>query len=112
MAKSPTVFFDGGAAAYQCHNIGTVQKIATLSGTSQQISNAVSDNTSAVMLHTTVDCYIKIGSNPTAVAANDFLLEAGAYVVVAVRPGKDKVAAIGTSGTLTVTENNFFEVVT
>ncbi len=73
-------------------------------GASSAQSAQVGTKTSIVRLFCTVDCFIKIGANPTA-AATDMFLPGGIIEYYGCNPG-DKVAAIqsSTGGTLYITE--------
>lgn len=74
----------------------------TLSGTSAQ-SGAVSAATTVVRLASTVDCFVAIGANPTAVL-NTCFLPAGSPEYFRCEPG-DKVAGISSgSGSLYITQ--------
>jgi hypothetical protein len=57
----------------------TATQVITIAGTSAQ-SSAVGSTTTRVILGATTDCWISIGSNPTAVlhGSNSFFLKAGA----------------------------------
>lgn len=84
-------------------------KVVAVGATSTQ-SAAVGANTTRIVLSTTTDCWIAIGSNPTAAAntAGSFFLSAGSqsYPIVAT-PSTTKVAVIqnASSGYLSVIES-------
>jgi len=90
------------AQVFQAIYIGSSQEVA-IGATSTQ-SSAVGPNTSIVRLVSDADCYVAIGSNPTA-AAGGCLLSAGLTEYFAC-DGGDKVAVIQKSaaGTLNITE--------
>lgn len=91
MSKAP--FTDFHSSVYQALHPGTCQKV-TFSGTSAQ-SNAMQTRTSAVELYSTKACWIKFGTNPTAVAndGSSFYLDAGLFKVYGIAPGQ-KIAVI------------------
>lgn len=86
--------------------LGLSQKVSVGAASTQ--STSVGPKTSIVRLFSTVDCFVAIGENPTAVADTTAFLPAGVIEYFAVRVGHNyKVAAIrlgGTSGDLYVTE--------
>lgn len=79
-----------------------VSQAVSISGTSAQ-SSALGSNTTAAMLCATVACFVALGTSPTAVANTSLFLPANVPVFVGVQGGH-KVAVIGTSGTLYITE--------
>jgi len=88
--------------------INAVQ-IITLALTSNQ-SAAVASNTNRVVLSTTQDCWIAIGTNPTAAkaTAGSFFLAAGAQSYpISVQNGVTKIAALydSTAGYLSIIES-------
>ena len=82
---------------------GASQAVAV--GATSTPSSAVADNTQAVLLTSTVPCFVSVGSSPTAAANSSLYLAANVPTVVAVSGGW-KVAAIqaSSSGTLYLTE--------
>lgn len=75
--------------------INTVQ-VLTVSGTSA-VSAAVNLATNKIVISTTTDCWVAIGSNPTAVSrtANNFFMAAGSQSFpIAIVPGISKIAVI------------------
>lgn len=76
------------------------QKVA-ISGSSAQ-SSAVSSTTNCVRLCADTDCFVAIGSNPTATSSS-FYLPAKVPQVLGCSPS-DKVAVIGTTGNLYISE--------
>lgn len=76
-------------------------QVRTLSGSSAQ-SSAVGATTKAVRLCSDTDCWIVIGANPTATTSSTYL-PAKVPQVFGCSPS-DKVAAIGTSGNLYISE--------
>jgi len=80
---------------------GVSQSVA-ISGSSAQ-SGALGANTVAAMLCATVACFVAVGASPTAALNTSLFLPANVPVFVGVQGGF-KVAVIGTSGTLYITE--------
>lgn len=82
--------------------IGTSQTVA-IGATSVQ-SSAVDSNTSLIRLFSTVDCFITVGSNPTATTSH-MILPAGIVEYIGITGGH-KLAVIrnSASGTLYMTE--------
>lgn len=81
--------------AEQHLDINTVQSI-TVAGTSAQ-SSAVGATTNRVVIVSTTNCWVALGSNPTAAAhtAGSFYLAAGAQSYpIKVTPGVTKIAII------------------
>ena len=88
--------------------INTAQVLA-LGATSAQ-SSAVASNTNRVALSTTQDCWIAVGSNPTAAkaTAGSFFLAAGAQSYpISVLNGVTKIAALydANAGYLSIIES-------
>lgn len=83
---------------------GTSQAVAFTGSSSQ--SAALGASTTLVRLFCTADCFIKIASNPTALAdGTSMFVAAGIIDFIGVQPSQ-KIAVIsnGTSGTLYITE--------
>lgn len=76
-------------------------QVRTLSGSSAQ-SAAVGATTKVVRLVSDTDCFVAIGASPVATASSIYL-PAKFPQVFGISPGQ-KVAAIGTSGNLYITE--------
>jgi hypothetical protein len=92
-----------GSESFQAIYPGTSQSVAI--GAASVQSTAFNQGTSIIRLHPTVDCFVSVGANPTAVANTTVFLLGGATEYLGVNPG-DKVAVIqsASSGTLYVTE--------
>lgn len=69
----------------------------SVGATSAQASSAFPENTRAVRVVCTVDCFVEFGSNPTAAANTSTFLPAGTVEYFAVY-GAQKVALIRLSG--------------
>lgn len=82
---------------------GTSQKLSVTSSSAQ--SSALPDGTSIVRLVSSEDCYIEIGTNPTASVTTSLFLPAGLPEYLGVSGNTIKVAAIRGSadGTLYIT---------
>lgn len=91
---------DDNGNTMQVGRLGTSQNI-TITGASQQSAAFATQGVFAVRAVATADCYIAIGANPTATTSST-LLPAGAPEYFAVQSG-EKLAVIGTSGTLNIT---------
>lgn len=91
---------DDNGNVMQVGRLGTSQNI-TITTSSQQSNAFTTLGVFAVRVVCTTDCRIAIGSNPTATTSST-LLPAGVPEYFAVREG-EKLAVIGTSGTLNVT---------
>lgn len=78
-------------------------QVRTISNSSAQ-SSAVAATTEEVRLCSDTDCFIAIGSNPTATTSSVYL-PAKFPQVFGCKPA-DKVAVIGTSGNLYISEAN------
>lgn len=76
-------------------------QVVSLSGSSAQ-SAAFGATAKAVRVCSDTDCFVAFGSNPTATTSSIYL-PAKVPQVFGIQPGQ-KVAAIGTSGKLYVTE--------
>lgn len=74
----------------------------SISGSSAA-SSAVGANTTAVLLCATVACFVAVGAAPVAVANTSLYLPANVPLFVGIAGGQ-KVAVIGTSGSLYITE--------
>lgn len=88
---------------FQALHPGTSQKVSVGAASAQ--STALSENTSVAYVFSTVDCFIKLGANPTAVADTSMFIPAGILVPIGVSDGP-KIAVIrkATSGDLYITE--------
>lgn len=84
----------------QVGRLGISQNI-TITASSQQSAAFSTQDIFAIRVTTTVDCRIAVGANPTATTAST-LLPAGVVEYFSVYPG-EKIAVIGTSGTLNIT---------
>lgn len=91
---------DANGNIAQVGRLGIVQNI-TITGSSQQSSAFATPGIFAVRVVATADCYIAIGANPTATTSST-LLVAGLPEYFTVALG-EKLAVIGTSGTLNLT---------
>lgn len=83
-----------------------VSQVIALSGSSTQAGAAVGSQTQVVRLVATVACWVKSSANPTA--TNDgtsMYVPANVPVLMGVNPN-EKIAAIGTTGSLYITEAN------
>lgn len=107
---STTVRTDKHAAFFQTIKPGKCQKI-DFTNTSKQ-STAFASTTTLIRVFPTQDCFVKIGANPTAVAAAEgstvedtIFLPGGLVDFIGVEPG-EKIAVVrnATSGTLHITE--------
>lgn len=76
-------------------NPGASQAVAV--GASSTQSSAVGANTQAVLLCSTVACFVTVGASPTAVANTSMYLPANTLLFVAIG-GSQKVAVIQASG--------------
>lgn len=81
-----------------------VSQALAFTGTSAQ-SAALQASTTLIRLFATTDCFIQVGTNPTAAANTSMFIAAGIYEYIGVAPGA-LVAAIQSSagGTLYITE--------
>jgi hypothetical protein len=79
-------------------------KTLAIGATSAQ-SAALGTNTRAVRLCSTSDCYVQIGSNPTATATSAYL-PAGKPEIVSLAASTDKIAAlqVTAAGVLSIVE--------
>ncbi len=82
---------------------GASQALAFTNVSAQSV--AVGANTTLVRLFATEDCFIAIGSNPTAAANSSMFIPSGISEYIGIAKG-DKIAAIysTTNGTLYITE--------
>lgn len=92
---------DANGNVAQVGRIGTVQDM-TIAASSTQSTAVATEGAIAVRVVATVECRISIGSNPTATATG-LKLVAGIPEYFAARKG-EKVAVIGTSGSLNIAE--------
>lgn len=94
--------------ALQTVSISTPPQVVATSGTSAQ-SAAVNATTTRVFLTCTQDCWVSIGSNPTAsAAAGSFFIAAGSpFYPISVTGGSSKIAVIQDSaaGKLSIVES-------
>lgn len=91
---------DDNGNTMQVGRLGTSQDL-TVTGSSQQSAAFSTQVVFAVRVVATADCRIAIGANPTATTTST-LLPAGAPEYFSVQSG-EKLAVIGTSGTLNIT---------
>ena len=80
---------------------GDTHQTVTISGTSAQ-SSAFQDDTKLIRISSDAECWYLIGANPTATNVKSHL-PAAHVEYRSVEPG-NKIAAIGTSGTLYIEE--------
>ncbi len=82
---------------------GLSQTVAVGAASAQ--STALDDNTTIVRLFATVDCFIAIGSNPTAASATGMFIPGGIIDFIGINKN-DKIAVIrsSASGSLYLTE--------
>ena len=73
-----------------------VSQVVAIGGSSAQ-SSAVGANTTAVLVCSTVACFVAVGANPTAVANTSMYLPANTPLFVGLAGGQ-KVAVIQASG--------------
>ena len=91
---------DANGNTMQVGRLGISQNLA-ITGASQQSAALATPGLFAVRVVATADCYVAIGANPTATTSST-LLVAGLPEYFSARAG-EKVAVIGTSGTLNIT---------
>lgn len=91
---------DSNGNTMQVGRLGTSQNV-TIGAVSAQSATLATPNLFAVRLVATADCRVAIGANPTATSTST-LLVAGVPEYFSAEVG-EKVAVIGTSGTLNVT---------
>lgn len=91
---------DANKHTAQTGRLGTSQNVTITTGSSQSATFAT-DDMFAVRVVATADCRIAIGANPTATSSST-LLTAGIPEYFTAAKG-EKIAVIGTSGTLNVT---------
>lgn len=93
---------DSHGQIVQAPDWSTASTVAITSTSTQ--SATVADNTTHLRIVSTVDCYVALGSNPTATSSSSYL-PAGVVEYVAVVPSVTKVAVIRTAadGVLSLT---------